>query len=111
VHLLNAVRELPRIHMRSSKFLSDPGPATDILYNTLTQAGVRGLHMPTLREITAFVDPKLHRAKAEDAKETLTLTPHQRTLEAMLAGDAPLVADTAVSEDSLAALRSLTPAA
>ena len=71
-------RELPKIFVQHNQLLEHPVEACQSLYKQLTGLGVRRLALPSEREITAFIDPKLYRAKA--GTTAFTMTPEQRNL-------------------------------
>ncbi|SDY47314.1 Sulfotransferase family protein [Allochromatium warmingii] len=69
-HLRDAIhssRGLPRLAVRHEDMLSDPVGATGQLFETLSTLEVQGLRRPTAREITAFIDPRLHRQQGGDS--------------------------------------------
>lgn len=98
--LLNAGSGLPCIHLRHGDALADPVSFTEQLHARLEQEDVRGLRLPSSREILAFVDPKLHRARAP-ADATLRLSPHQEMLAALLTGEMVQHSAVEVSEPSI----------
>lgn len=103
VGLLNASRKLPRIFVAHKDALADPVGFTAQLYDALTERDVRGLRLPSPREILAFIDPQLYRAQAE---ESLKLSPAQQQLCAILQGKQPQAGTLSVSTESAAIMRS-----
>lgn len=83
VHMLNSALPLPRVFVKHSDALAEPVKFTHALHDALVKLDVRGLRLPSDREIRAFVDEKLYRARAEDA--ALPLTPYQQMLVDILA--------------------------
>ena len=58
---------LPRYHVRYEDLGADPVGTTDRLLAWLESQEVQGLRRPSDREITAFVDPALHRQQRDAA--------------------------------------------
>lgn len=83
---LNHTAQMPRCLVSYHHLLANPVEETQKLHNWVIAQGTRRLSMPSEREITAFIDPSLRRAKREDATAALSLTPEQETLARCLAG-------------------------
>ena len=79
--------DLPRIHIRHEDLLKHPAQTCHNLYQQLVDYGVRRLALPTEKEITAFIDPKLDRSKP--TAHTLSLSAEQQVLADRLAGIIP----------------------
>lgn len=103
VHMLNASKDMPRLYVNHADMIQNPVDTAQNLCKQLQEAGVRRLDMPSAREIEAFFDPKLHRAKAEASKAELT--PEQETLCAIMQNKAPLTDTLKVSDASLKILK------
>jgi len=71
---------LPRTLVRHSDLMANPVGVVETLYESLTAMGVRGLKMPSSREIRAFIEPKYWREKAGRREADHLLTPFQRQL-------------------------------
>ena len=65
LHGLRASVDIPRYHVRHGDVLADPVGTLYHLLDWLEANDVAGLHRPSEREITAFVDPDLHRARSD----------------------------------------------
>jgi len=100
--LLNASAGMPRVHVLHSDFLSDPVNTVHQLYHALVAQGVQGLRLPSNREILAFIDPRLYRARADAGyRQQYQLTPHQQALAGMMQGQSQPPGTLTVSERSL----------
>jgi hypothetical protein len=86
VHVIRHAHALPRIFTSFEAMLSRPVENVSKLYEQLVIHGVQGLRMPSEREILAFVEPSLQRARKADVDHVLT--DEQRTLAAILGGEA-----------------------
>jgi hypothetical protein len=86
VTLLNASVKLPRIHIRHADLMAAPVKTTEFLFDQLKLAGTRRIELPTEKEIRAFIDPRLHRARAS---RPAPLQPHQQLLCEILQGREP----------------------
>jgi hypothetical protein len=84
VHLIRNAAALPKIFVSYEAMKEMPVENIEALYNGLQTLGVQGLRLPSEREILAFLDTRLHRAKEADVK--LALSDHQQHLSAMLRG-------------------------
>ncbi len=88
LHLLEALRGsagLPRRIIQYEHLLAHPVETVRELCQALGALGVRKLECPPEREITAFVDPTLHREQAQDDRIEAYLTRPQRWLHEALA--------------------------
>ena len=84
-HVLDALHSslgLPRIAIRHEDLLADPVSETRRLYDALQAEEVAGLRLPTRREITAFIDPALHRQRGGDDLARAYLSAEQQQLHA-----------------------------
>ena len=98
-HAAHAIRHaaaLPKAFTHYDSMIASPVEATKTLYEDLCKAGVSGLRLPSEREILAFVEPSLYRARRKDTSHALT--PHQEKLSSMLRGDVPFDAKIEVSK-------------
>lgn len=96
VHMLNASMRLPRFFVRHTDLMERPLPTTGLLFTQLREFGVRRLEMPSDREISAFIDTRLYRARTEDTP----LSPaHQRLCE-LLQGNETQTSLLKVSEQT-----------
>lgn len=106
VCMLNASHGMPRLFIRHRDAIEDPVATTARLYNGLREHEVQGLRHPSAREITAFVEARLYRAREDGIANPIALTAHQRTLEAMLKGDARQHGLLTVSDEARALMES-----
>lgn len=102
VAALNATRQLPRAYARHQQFLHDPVQAVENLFADLEAIGVQALRLPSRREIEAFLNPSLHRAKSTGNASGISLSQHQRLLMSALAGEVEIEHKLAVCEESRA---------
>jgi hypothetical protein len=100
VHTIRNTAALPKVFINYDDVVTDPLGASRKLYDSLSKGGVPGLELPTDREILAFIDPTLHRARRADA--AIELTSHQQKLEAMVRGIEPFESSIEVSPESRA---------
>ncbi len=106
VNMLNATLNIPRIFVRHAPALQSPVRFVKALYETLEeQLDVRGLRLPSDREIRAFVDKKLHRSRASEVADKIALTPFQTMLISILEQAAPHKAKLSVSAASIVTMR------
>ncbi|SEH07736.1 glycosyltransferase [Candidatus Venteria ishoeyi] len=85
VETLRAMRNLPGILVKHEAMLADPIATTKTLYAQLQALGVNALHLPSEREILAFIDPSLfHQHGAEDLQQDIISTAQQRLDQALL---------------------------
>jgi hypothetical protein len=105
VGALNASRGMPRLFVRHDSLMAHPVETVARLFSDLEALGMgmRGLSMPSEREINAFVDPKLNRSKVEVPAATL-LSNSQQEIDAMLRGELTQDAVLDVSASSVAAM-------
>ena len=80
LHSLAASADLPRYHVRHAEVLADPVGTLAGLLDWLDDQGVRGLRRPSEREITAFVDPGLHRQRSDADRRDELLNGRQAAL-------------------------------
>jgi hypothetical protein len=86
VSLLNASRAMPRIFIKHSELIENPVAAVDYLFEQLEGYEVRGLRMPSAREIMAFVEPELHREKRGELRRPAS-SPARKGLSDIMRGD------------------------
>ncbi len=86
VHTIRQAHALPKIFVSFESMLETPVASTRSLYEALLRHEVQGLRMPSDREIRAFIDPTLERARRNAATQ---LTSEQENLAAMLRGELP----------------------
>jgi len=108
VHTVRNAAPLPRVFVAHEAVLSAPVEATRALHDGLRANDVKRIELPSEREIVAFIEPKLYRARVEAG--AATLTEHQQKLNAMLRGDIPLDASIDVSEQSREVMARLSDA-
>jgi len=80
-------QDIPRIFVSHHELLERPVETCQRLYQELAELGVRRLAMPSDREITAFIDPKLYRSKPKG--EMQLMTENQQILADMMEGKRP----------------------
>lgn len=102
VTMLNASLRLPRIHVRHGELMREPIKNTEFLYAMLRESGVRRIEMPSEREILGFIDPRLHRSRAQTP---LPLTPSQVHLCDILKGNTTQTGLLKISEPSRALIQ------
>jgi len=98
VHTIRHSCALPKAQVSYEAILSEPVKTVEKLHDALLAHGVQGLRMPREREILAFVEPKFQRARETDAADLMTQ--EQRTLVAMLRGEAMADPKIEVSAES-----------
>jgi len=77
--IMENTRDIPKIRIQHHDLLERPVETAHALYRQLVDLGVRRIDMPSAREITAFIDPKLYRSKP--ANTEYQLTPQQIHLQ------------------------------
>jgi hypothetical protein len=63
IHAFQGSADVPRLLVHYEDLVSSPVPTVAKLIGQLDDCGVSGLHVPTEREITAYISPDLHRAR------------------------------------------------
>ncbi len=86
VTLLNASIHMPRVFVQHRQILEEPLQHLAQLHARLRQLDVQGLRMPSAREISAFIEPKLYRAKADNVPPEAGLTEAQSLVAKLLQG-------------------------
>jgi glycosyltransferase involved in cell wall biosynthesis len=81
---LRASAGLPRHHVRYEDLMREPVRTVSELVDWLDAEGVQGLRRPSDREITAFIDPQLHRHHADARDERASLNGRQSALSAAI---------------------------
>lgn len=108
--MANAVKNTPTIWVSHQDMLSKPVETVKKLLDDLEKLEVKGLRLPTDKEITSFIDPALYRSK--DKAETLDemITDYQKRLMSYVSGkETPpktLQQPTELAEDLMASLQS-----
>ena len=88
---------LPRLFVRHDEIVTDPVATTQRVHAELSKT-VSGLTLPSEKEVLAFVEPSLYRAKKEEVMQELSA--HQERLHAMLRGEEAWDATIEVSPPS-----------
>ncbi|WP_161575406.1 glycosyltransferase [Beggiatoa leptomitoformis] len=65
LHALQATQGLPRLIVSYEHLMREPVATVQALYAQLSNLGVQGLHLPTDREVLAFIDPQLYRQQGD----------------------------------------------
>lgn len=102
VHAIHAAHALPKIFINHAALMQNPVAETQKLFTSLA---AESLHMPSEKQITEFIDPRLHRARGKNI--SLALTAHQETLAAQWRGELPMDSKIQVSQQSLQILERL----
>lgn len=97
---LNASLDVPRIFVDHSQIIQRPQTSTEGLLGWLSAQGCRRLDMPSAKEISAFIDPSLYRAKTADNSIGFTNT-NQQQLWQILQGHMPQVGYIQCSDASV----------
>lgn len=82
IHGFEASAGLPRLLVRYEDLMSTSVATTEKLVNGLGELGVVGLRVPTEREITAYIDPGLHREHRSLRDRRLWMNDQQISLAA-----------------------------
>jgi hypothetical protein len=98
VHTLRNAASLPRVFVPHEAVLASPVSATRALLDGLKANDVKRLELPSDREILAFIEPRLYRARAREA--SVSLTEPQQRLNAMLRAEVPFDPAIEVSANS-----------
>lgn len=75
---------LPRVHVRYEDLMAAPVAVVERLVGQLTDLGVAGLRVPSEREITAYLDPALHRERRASTDRGLWLNDQQQAIAAAI---------------------------
>lgn len=114
-YVLEGIRHsqgMARVIVWHHDLIGSPAKATRDLVRQLKAAGARKLSMPTVREIAAFTDPDLHRARAEADELDRYLLPTQRAVwERLVAGELQEITTAQLSAPSREALKAFAGAA
>ena len=95
VHLIRHSHALPKVFATHAAMLATPVEGVCALHEGLIAQGVRGLRIPSRREILAFIDPKLHHEREPAISHPLSLD--RERLCAMMRGEIAFEADVQVS--------------
>lgn len=69
--------DMPRVFLSHEDLLRDPVATVTKLYQNLSSIGVQGLHLPSEREITAFIDPALFHERSQIELQRMYLNQQQ----------------------------------
>ena len=107
VHAFRSSSGLPRLLVHYEELVSSPVSTLARLVGQLTELGVSGLHLPTEREITAYISPDLRRARRSPESRSAWLNEPQARLAAAIDDDSALVdaVPADISEGARATLR------
>jgi hypothetical protein len=109
VEALNASLKMQRVFVQYEKMLSDPVHTVARLFSELDQLVPHGLHLPSEREIKAFINPSLDRADVEGGEPIPKLTLAQEDVAAMLRGEKVQSAPLDISAPSVNAMAEQKP--
>jgi hypothetical protein len=82
IHALEGSTGLPRLLVHYEDLMSDPVDTFARVVGQLNDLGVVGLRVPTAREITAYIDPGLHREHRSSADRRMWMNEQQMSLAA-----------------------------
>ncbi len=88
--IVNAVRDIPTVFISHTEVIAKPVETVARLLKELEAHGVQGLHMPTGKEIEAFIEPTLYRSKLDEVDRGMVLTKHHEKLIACATGKKPI---------------------
>jgi hypothetical protein len=109
VGILAATRGMECLYLGMHDILSEPVGSTRRLFEAFERLDVRGLRMPSDREILAFVEPSLATSGRLDAA-ALELSLEQRDLVSLITGRVGLTEPPSVSQTSIDLMRAAQPA-
>ncbi|MCP4696491.1 MAG: hypothetical protein GY862_06550 [Gammaproteobacteria bacterium] len=75
---------LPRILVSHRELMADPVKTVSSLYESLCASEVQGLRLPAEKEILAFIEPKLFRARGDETLQEAYVNASQKQLYEML---------------------------
>lgn len=107
LHALSASAGLPCVHVRYRNVLADPVGSLRALLEWLEEQGVQGMRHPCEREVTAFIDPALHRQQVEPSRRDGLLNAEQAALAAAVDDDSFLSPAWAHREPSAGGVEAL----
>src|SRR5690606_17113600 len=84
IRAFEASAGLPRLHVRYDDLMAAPVAVVERLVGQLTDLGVAGLRVPSEREITAYIDPALHRERRASTDRGLWLNDQQQAIAAAI---------------------------
>lgn len=87
--IANALRNTPTVYVSHNELLSDPVGAMQKLHEDLQAHHIRGLEMPSEKEITSFIDPTLYRSHGSEQAINDMATGYQRRLIGYINGQEP----------------------
>lgn len=98
---------LPRVHVRYEDLMAAPTEAVPALIEQLAQLGAYGLRVPSDKEITSFITPKLHRQHRSPDERLAWMNEQQLALATAIDQGTILDIDMpdAISPSALAVLR------
>lgn len=100
VSLLGSIADTPCLFVDYTRALADPVRFVHEMKDALEANGVRGLRLPSDREILAFVDPALMRARSTPLEVEL-LSSHRQRIDAMMRGEALQAEPVELSQESV----------
>ncbi len=106
--ITNVIRNTPTVYVSHADLLASPVETVQKLFDELKPYVARGLEMPTEREITSFIDPRLYRSKGSERAMTDMVTEYQKRLIGYISGKeqppTPAQKPTELSTDLIASL-------
>jgi hypothetical protein len=105
---LNASINMPRVFVNHESLMQNPVFEVQQLYENLVNTGVRRLEMPSVREITAFVNPALNRAANIAQSNNILLNANQQHLVQLMQHGLPQIGSVQCSEQTLLKLTNAT---
>lgn len=87
VGIINAIKGVPTVYVQHSEMLANPVGVVRQMHEKFQELGVRDLAMPSDKEITAFIEPSLHRSRANDMPHSESLTVYQQELITYIKGE------------------------
>ncbi len=108
--MANAVKGTPTIWVSHQDMLSNPVETVKKLFDDLEKLEVKGLRLPTEKEITSFIDPALYRSKDKQEALDEMITDYQKRLMGYVSGaevtPKTLQQPTELAEDLMTSLES-----
>jgi polyribonucleotide nucleotidyltransferase len=84
--ITNAMRTTPTVFVSHNALLADPVNTVQRLFEDLQSLEVRGLEMPSEKEITTFIDPSLYRSHGSEEAIGNMVTGYQQQLISYVTG-------------------------
>lgn len=108
--IANAVKGTPTIWVSHKDMLSKPVETVKKLFDDLEKLDVKGLRLPTDKEVTSFIDPGLYRSKDKPEALDEMVTDYQKRLMGYVSGKEvipkTLQQPTELAEDLMTSLES-----